>query len=298
MLRKDSHINERCGFTLMELLLVIAIFAVLIGLLLPAVLKVRHAALRIQCDNNLKQIGLALHSFATDHEQRLPVIDGAVGSPNKGYSIHEALMPYVEQGNTFLQYFRGGGGYRGEPSPAAIKVFLCPSDPTVDSFTTSNQITSYGANAQTFWGNPALNRTFADGTSNTIAFAEHYAHHCNASNSPQITGFYIVQTQRSQATHRPTFADGGPILDGQNCLDFYPVTSGSPPTSRADTFPNATFQVLPPICNHLLAQTPHTSGMQVALADGSVRTLSQDMAPTTYWGAVTPSSGEIPGGDW
>ena len=87
-------------------------------------------------------------------------------------------------------------------------------------------------------------------------------------------------------------------MNGQNFGDEYPVTSGSPPTSVAAFFPKLTFQVVPQDCGWGLAQTPHRSGMQVALADGSVRNLAGSMAPTTYWGAVTPSSGELPGIDW
>jgi prepilin-type processing-associated H-X9-DG protein len=99
--------------------------------------------------------------------------------------------------------------------------------------------------------------------------------------------------------HRPTFADGGPLLNWQNFGDDYPVTSGSPPTSVASSFPNVTtFQVVPLDCDWGIAQTPHSSGMQVALADGSVRNLAGSMAPTTYWGAVTPAAGEILGNDW
>lgn len=145
--------KRRSGFTLIELLVVIAIIAILIAMLVPAVQAVREAAARTQCQNNLKQIGLALHNFH-DTNKKFPPGKSApyAGAPVYArWSTHAYILPYIEQGPLFAQLdfnfppatagmggaaikfmpaWSNPGNVNGDASKAQISLFLCPSDGT------------------------------------------------------------------------------------------------------------------------------------------------------------------------
>lgn len=184
--------SRRRGFTLIELLVVIAIIAILIALLVPAVQKVREAAARTQCGNNVKNLCLAVHSYAGANGNRLP--DARSSTPaitftNSGGTLSQVtewtanarILPYIDQGPLYEAMTKGIDGntgalpagniafwdtYTGAPSPnnrvrwVGLKVFVCPSDNGVAStgrsrHTSDWAASSYGYNFQIF-GGPAI----------------------------------------------------------------------------------------------------------------------------------------------
>jgi len=203
MLPRSTH-KDRRAFTLIELLVVIAIIAVLIALLLPAVQKVREAANRTRCVNNLKQIGLAMHNYHNSYN-RLPMGEFTrVGlAPNPGWTWSVMIWPFIEQDNLFRQVAPDLANVKNVPAPGTpplptsangldrgTMVFLCPSDrgpATNTAFSATVAGTTYTGYGKTNYvinrrvlgpganGDTPANRSFlqiTDGTSNVILAGE------------------------------------------------------------------------------------------------------------------------------
>jgi prepilin-type N-terminal cleavage/methylation domain-containing protein len=325
------------GFTLIELLVVIAIIAILVGLLLPAVQKVREAAARTTCSNNLKQMSLACHN-AHDTYQAMPPLASFYTPGNiykdgsKAGTVLFHLLPFIDQPGIYNMPTQAVA-----PSPDAwipswhngahappVKTFMCPADPSMPG----NGVhpvgwagSSYGGNTQVLstvnamgqntrgaygynWasGGARLSGSFPDGTSTTILFTEKYCQ-CGTTgtlwNHPWGTqdasiwrpGVWDTDNYATGASMSPPYGLGPP-----NNVGYPGNTTGPAGNGMFQVQPNPYAD--PAVCDVTRPSTGHVSGIMVSMGDASVRPVSPNVSPKTFWAAATPASRDVLGLDW
>ncbi len=313
---KDIMTRSRTAFTLIELLVVIAIIAILIGLLLPAVQKVREAAARAKCTNNLKQIGVALHNYHSAMGHFPP------GRDNNEIAIHAYLLPYVEQGNIYsLINFSAKWDAPSNTTACAanVSLFLCPSDPVnqVPAGWAGNNYRSNQGNG-ILWENPPTSPTnpnfgmpapngpfyldsmicvtdIIDGTSSTAAFSEHIkGDFSNAIISPKSDTFWpqtfpatpddamnqCRSINTSNLAYQRVSDVGAPWLQGYHSTTIY--FHVAPPGDPSCMYPPGRISTT--------ANSGHVNGVNLLMCDGSVQFIQYSISLLT-WRAIGSYNG-------
>ncbi len=306
------------GFTLVELLVVIAIIGILIALLLPAVQAAREAARRMQCANNLKQIGLAMHNYENTH-RCLPV--GSFGCCWGSWMV--ALLPYIEQKPLYDQYDHNGkwdipdssyrySGSRNLPvTRTRIDTFTCPSDIPADESNWGG-ITShnYGVN----YGNTGfINRSYVgpDGQQDMHGVVFRGAPFTIADNVGGRTQAFKLSSISDGTTNTLMAAElvQGHDQDlrgfawwafGSGFMTYLSPNSNQPDVMQSSGYCNNAGRNPPCVAPHTTSlpmtwasRSRHPGGVQAAMCDASVQFFSENIAIETWRGLGTSRGSEV-----
>jgi prepilin-type N-terminal cleavage/methylation domain-containing protein len=315
--------HRRAAFTLIELLVVISIIAVLVGLLLPAVQKVREAANRAQCQNNLKQLCLASVNASSTYNGELPpafwsypfksATTGAVPAPTTIW-----LLPFIEQEAVYLQFQQLGSGFFAAKGSGMvnteIKSYLCPSDTTLKLAGASlpvGLVGSYGSNALAF----GVQSTANAGPFNLALVTCQLSGAPWPSTSVQLAGGGTkYPSDIADGTSNTIFwtdklalcSNGGTVwaengsVGGVTYLPYTPPLNGmvAPVLTPPGPMLYQTSIASSSQCSAFVPSSGHTAALIVGMGDGSVRPVTQGMSAATFTQAMIPNDQTPLGADW